>query len=169
VYTVGALVQANHGSRHQLTIAGVPVGKEITDLLAGKPPIPELSKNSSIVVVVGTDLPLLPHQLKRLARRVPIGLARTGAVSEYSSGDIFIAFSTEAHPLEDQSGFYMTRAYNDWKMDPVFEAVAQVVEEAVINVLCAAKTMTGKDGMTAYAMPQDRLLEIMHRYGRLNN
>ncbi len=166
-YTLGALVQANHGSRHQLTIAGVPVGLEITDLVAGKPPIPELSKNSSVVVVLATDLPLLPHQLKRLARRVPIGLARTGAVSEYSSGDIFIAFSTAEYPPEDEAGFHSLQAYNDWKMNDLFEAVAEVVEEAVINVLCAAETMTGKDGVTAHALPYDRLMEVMRKYGRL--
>jgi L-aminopeptidase/D-esterase-like protein len=166
-YTLGALVQANHGSRRQLTIAGVPVGKEITDLIAGKPPIPELTKNSSIVVVLATDLPLLPHQLKRLARRVPMGLARTGAVSEYSSGDIFIAFSTASLGQEDEYGLHTVQAFNDWHMDRLFEAVAQVVEEAVINVLCAAETMTGKDGAIAYALPHDRLTEIMRKYGRL--
>jgi L-aminopeptidase/D-esterase-like protein len=166
-YTLGALVQANHGTRHQLTIAGVPVGKEITDLLSGKPPIPELSKNSSIVVVLASDLPLLPHQIKRLARRVPIGLARTGAISEYSSGDIFIAFSTVPLGSEDEKGLHTVQSFNDWRMDPLFEAVAQVVEEAVINVLCAAETMVGKDGAIAHALPQDRLVELMKKYGRL--
>jgi L-aminopeptidase/D-esterase-like protein len=165
-YTLGALVQANHGSREHLTIAGVPVGRELQDGLPGIPPEGVLQKNSSIIVVIATDLPLLPHQLKRLARRVPLGLARTGAISEYSSGDIFLAFST-AGPCEvGEDGIRHVEAYDDWQMNPFFEACAQAVEEAVVNALAAAETMTGKDGVRVEALPVGRVLEIMRKYGR---
>lgn len=165
-YTLGVLVQANHGNRNELTIAGVPVGKEIPDLMPERPPV-EQAKNSSIIVVVATDLPLLPHQLKRLCRRVPIGLARTGAVSHYSSGDIFIAFSTAEIGAEDENGFRQALSYDDWRLNPFFEALAQAVEEAVINVLCAAETMTGKDGLTVHAMPVERVQAVLRKYNRL--
>jgi D-aminopeptidase len=165
-FTLGALVQANHGSRHQLTIAGVPVGREITDLMPEKPVIPDQTKHSSIVVVLATDLPLLPHQLKRLTRRVPMGLARTGAVSEYSSGDIFLAFSTAEQPAFNEDGFRMQEILNDWHMDNLFEAVAQVVEEAVINVLCAAQTMIGRGGLKVHEMPLERVKDLLIKYCR---
>ncbi len=166
-YTLGVLVQANHGSRKNLVIAGVPVGRELPDGLPGHMPDEVPQKNSSIIVVIATDLPLLPHQLKRLARRVPLGLARTGAVSEYSSGDIFLAFSS-AGPCEvAEDGMRYLQAYDDWRMDPFFEACVQAVEEAVVNALVAAETMTGKDGVTVQALPHQRVQEILGTYGRL--
>ena len=166
-YTLGVLVQANHGSRAELTIAGAPIGKEIPELMPERPPA-EAAKNSSIIVVAATDLPLLPHQLKRLCRRVPIGLARTGAVSHYSSGDIFIAFSTAEIGQEDEHGLRQVATFDDWRMNPFFEALEQAVEEAVINVLCAAETMTGKGGLTVHAMPVERVQEILRKYNRLD-
>jgi D-aminopeptidase len=166
-YTLGALVQANYGSREHLTIAGTPVGRELPDGLSGHLPDEVPQKNSSIIVVIGTDLPLLPHQLKRLARRAPLGLARTGAISSYSSGDIFLAFCS-AGPCEvDEEGMRHLQAYDDWRMDPFFEACVQAVEEAVVNALVAAETMTGKDGVRVQAMPLGKVQEVLRKYGRL--
>ena len=160
-FTVGVLVQANYGLRKQLRIAGVPVGQEI----------PEGSvwgeENDSIVVVVATDAPLLPHQLKRLARRVPLGLARMGSVSGNGSGDIFIAFST-ANPgaWNPEATASLTMLPND-RMGSLFEATVQATEEAVVNALVAAETMTGADNHKVLALPHDRLREILKKYGRL--
>ena len=166
-FTIGSLVQANHGSRHQLMIAGVPIGKEITELMPHRPPPTQQTRNSSIVVIIATDLPLLPHQLKRLARRVPLGLARTGAVSEYSSGDIFLAFSTSEAGPEDENGIRSQLVFNDWKMDPFYEALEQSVEESIINTLIAAETMEGVNQNKVYALPKDRLRGILKKYNRL--
>ena len=160
-FTVGVLVQANYGLRKQLRIAGVPVGQEI----------PEGSvwgeENGSIIVVVATDAPLLPHQLKRLARRVPLGLARMGSVSGNGSGDIFIAFST-ANPgaWNPEATASLTMLPND-RMGALFEATVQATEEAVVNALVAAETMTGADNHKVLALPHDRLREILKKYGRL--
>jgi D-aminopeptidase len=175
-FTVGVLVQANHGSRSQLMIAGVPVGQEIRDLMpenlpqesSAQVPVETGVKTSSIIAIVATDLPLLPHQLKRLARRVPLGLARTGAVSEYTSGDIFLAFSNADPGKVNQEGFRSAITYDDWRLDPFFEAVVQATEEAVVNALLAAETMTGINGYTVYALPHDRLRILLRKYNRLN-
>jgi len=165
-YTVGALVQANYGSRELLTIAGAPVGREIPDLM---PVVSEKEGGSgSIIVAVATDAPLLPHQLKRLARRVPLGISRVGGISSDGSGDIFIAFSTAnpgAHGIEKVSELRMLS--ND-RMSPLFLATAQATEEAIVNALVAAETMTGIDGNTVYALPHDRLVEVLRKYNRLN-
>jgi D-aminopeptidase len=159
-YTVGVLVQCNFGARRLLRIAGVPVGYEIP-LDTHRPDV------GSIIVVVATDAPLLPHQLKRIARRVTLGLGRLGSISGNGSGDIFIAFST-ANPnagLATRSSNVQMLA-ND-QMDSLFEATVQATEEAVVNAMIAAKTMTGINGHTVEALPHDRLCEVLRKYNRL--
>jgi D-aminopeptidase len=159
-YTVGVLVQCNCGRRPQLTIAGVPVGREI-------PEHPAYGDTGSIIIVVATDAPLLPHQLKRLARRASLGLARTGSTSGDGSGDIFIAFSTANPQASKSKGIAdLTMLPND-QMNPLFEATVQATEEAIINALVAAETMTGFDGHTVIALPQTRLQEVLKKYHRL--
>lgn len=166
-YTVGILVQANYGSRQNLRVAGVPVGMEIPDLLPQKYPDVEAQKNSSIIAVVATDCPLLPHQLKRLCKRVPLGIARVGGNGDNWSGDIFVAFSTAALGNPDQLGIRAVELYPNEKMDALFEAVAQATEEAILNALVAAETMTGIDGHTVFALPTARLQEVMQKYNRV--
>ena len=165
-YTVGVLVQANFGSKRQLRIAGVPVGEE----LAGQPAAAGGSSQEdlgSIIVVVGTDAPLLPHQLKRLARRVPLGLARTGSTSGNGSGDIFIAFSTaNGAGFGGRAPVPVTMLPND-AMSPLFDATVQATEEAIVNALVAAETMTGVNGRTVTALPHDRVRELLRKYNRL--
>ena len=166
-YTVGVLVQANFGSKRQLTIAGVPVGKELSrDASAQRDGASEDS--GSIIVVVATDAPLLPHQLKRLARRVPLGLARTGSTSGNSSGDIFIAFSTAnanaATTADDISGIQMI---SNRRISFLFTATVEATEEAVINALIAAETMTGADGHKIESIPHEQLKAILKKYNRL--
>jgi len=164
-YTVGVLVQCNYGSRAGLTIAGVPVGREIPDLL------PEVTFGAqgegSIIVVVATDAPLLPHQLKRLARRVPIGIGRMGGIGSNGSGDIFIAFSTanpNAWNRDDATTIEMLP--ND-RMSGLFDATAGATEEAITNAMVAAETMVGFNGNTVYGLPHDRLREALRKYNRL--
>jgi L-aminopeptidase/D-esterase-like protein len=172
-YVVGVLVQANMGKRDQLLVAGVPVGHEISmkdsDLLP-----PERTRDSgSIIAVIATDAPLLPHQLKRIAKRATIGLGRTGAIGGDSSGDIFIAFSTaNAQIVGLQNGDVgdlrsVVMLPND-ALDPLFEATIESTEEAIINALVAAGTMTGANGRTVMALPHDRLKQILANYGRAN-
>jgi L-aminopeptidase/D-esterase-like protein len=167
-YTVGVLVQANHGLRRQLLIAGVPVGLEIPlDEKASRAPVSAAGDEGSIIIVVATDAPLLPHQLKRLARRASLGLARTGSVSGNGSGDIFIAFSTANPQADDTSGLAgLTMLPND-RMNPLFEATVQATEEAIINALVAAETMTGVDNHKVDAIPHDLLRKVMKDYNRL--
>ena len=165
--TVGVLVQANHGRRARLTIAGVPVGREIPDLMPfdpGKEDRPDEGAGS-IIVVVATDAPLLPHQLKRLARRAPLGIGLVGGLGENSSGDIMLAYST-ANPgaAGNKTQSLMMLANND--INPLFEATVQATEEAIVNALVAAETMEGVKGRVVQALPHDRLLEIMAKYGR---
>jgi len=160
-YTVGVLVQANHGRRQQLLVAGLPVGEEIRE---GAAPGDEMG---SILIVVATDAPLLPHQLERLARRAALGLARTGAVAGNGSGDLFLAFSTANPGAGDGEGLpALTMLPND-RMDPLFEATVGATEEAIVNALVAARTMTCFRGRTVTALPHDRLREILQRHGRL--
>lgn len=166
-YTVGALVQANFGRRFQLTVAGVPVGRHITEnapLTNGENPFRE---QGSIIIIVATDAPLLPHQLKRIAKRAGIGLARTGGMAGNSSGDMFLAFST-ANPIAAQpaDGIVELKMIPNESLDPLFWATAYATEEAIINALVAAETMTGRDGLTIHALPHDRLCEVMKQYGR---
>lgn len=167
VYTLGVLVQANYGSRKSLTIAGVPVGREIADRMPLMDPIRPHEDRGSIIVVVATDAPLLPHQLKRLARRVPIGISRLGGYGSNGSGDIFLAFSTanpgSAHRERDQ---LVTMIPND-KMTPLFEATAQATEESILNALVAAETMIGKNNTTVYELPEAEVIELLKKYGRL--
>jgi L-aminopeptidase/D-esterase-like protein len=158
-YTVGVLVQANFGLRHQLRVAGVPVGQELRDGLVYS------KETGSIIIVVATDAPLLPHQVKRLARRAALGLARTGSVAGNGSGDLFIAFST-ASTGEGSSPVTVTMLPNE-RAGPLFEATVGATEEAIVNALVAARTLTGKGGRTVHALPHDRLREILRRHLRL--
>jgi L-aminopeptidase/D-esterase-like protein len=163
-YTVGVLVQANFGYRHQLMIAGVPVGREFTEDAAQRSGDED---GSSIIVVIATDTPLLPHQMKRLARRASLGLARTGATSNNFSGDIFIAFSTANPGAGGGEGLVELRMMPNGKLNPIFQATVQATEEAIINALVAAETMTGRDNHTIVALPHDRLREVLKKYNRL--
>jgi L-aminopeptidase/D-esterase-like protein len=165
-FTLGVLVQANYGTREALTIAGVPVGREVTGAARERLPEPPGDRDGSIIVVVATDAPLLPHQLERLARRVPMGIARLGGTASNGSGDIFIAFSTANPGSAATSG----RTTLDWlpndDLNPFFVATVEATEEAIVNALVAAQTMTGARG-TVHALPHDQLREILRRYNRL--
>ncbi|MEK7727258.1 MAG: P1 family peptidase, partial [candidate division KSB1 bacterium] len=157
-YVVGVLVQANFGLRPQLRIAGVPVGMEITEGAY------RTREAGSIIIVVATDAPLLPHQIKRLARRAALGLARTGTVSGNGSGDIFIAFSTaNLAAAEAKTVANVTMLPNE-RMNPLFEATVQATDEAIINALVAAETMTGVDDHKVIALPHERLSVVMKKY-----
>lgn len=161
-YTVGVLVQCNFGVHHLLRIAGAPVGYE----LSGKPVWD--ADTGSIIVIVATDAPLLPNQMKRIARRVTLGLGRLGSISGDGSGDIFIAFST-ANPgagMEQEHPVPVQMLPND-RMDALFEATVQATEEAVVNAMIAAKTMAGADGHVVEALPHDKLREVLKKYNRL--
>jgi D-aminopeptidase len=166
-YTVGVLVQCNYGSRQNLRIAGIPVGREISseDPYAYQPS--EISERGSIIVVVATDAPVLSHQLKRLARRVSLGLGRNGSISGDGSGDIFIAFST-ANPRADGGKKVVDLKFlpND-ALDPIFAATVQATEEAIINAMVAAKTMTGIENHKVIGLPHDRLRDVLKKYNRL--
>lgn len=162
-YTVGVLVQANYGVRSQLTIAGVPVGKEIRDLM---PRVRE-GDGGSIIVVIATDAPLLPHQLKRLAERASLGIGKTGGMGANSSGDIFVAFSSANPDAYDSSSLAkLEMVPNDW-INPLFTATVQATEEAIINAMIAAETMEGVNGNTVYAIPHERLRSVLKKYNRL--
>jgi D-aminopeptidase len=160
-YTVGVLVQCNYGDRDQLRVAGVPVGQEIQD---------EKVRNKdvgSIIVVVATDAPLIPTQLTRIARHVTMGLARDGSYAANGSGDIFVAFSTaNAGAIALNGPHQITMLPND-SLDPIFLATVQATEEAVVNALVAAETMTGINNRTVIALPHDRLREVLKKYNRL--
>ncbi|HTQ54913.1 MAG TPA: P1 family peptidase [Bryobacteraceae bacterium] len=167
-YTVGVLVQCNCGRRALLHIAGVPVGREIT----GNVPYAANYRRpgedvGSIIIVVATDAPLLPHQIKRLARRASLGLARTGSISGNESGDIFIAFSTANPDAGKSSGVAAVTMLANDDMDPLFEATAQATEEAIVNAMVGAETMTGFEGHTVIALPHDRLQELLRKYNRV--
>jgi D-aminopeptidase len=168
-YTVGALVQANFGAREQLTIAGVPVGREIAEQKAyeERPRRGPSQDTGSIIVVLATDAPLLPHQLKRLARRASIGIARTGGMSSNESGDIFIAFSTANSGAGAATGVPSVKMIPNDRITPFFDAAAEATEEAIVNALVAAQTMTGANDRRAIALPHDRLVALLARYNRL--
>lgn len=165
-YTVGVLVQANFGRRNQLRIAGVPVGAEITEgglsLLDGSP----REDVGSIIIVVATDAPLISNQLKRLARRAALGVARTGSTSGNGSGDIFIAFSTANAGASKPEGTVQVSMLANDGMNSLFEATVQATEEAIVNALIAAETMIGVDGHKVIALPHDRLKQVMKKYNR---
>jgi L-aminopeptidase/D-esterase-like protein len=187
-YTVGVLVQCNYGIRRDLRIAGVPVGEEIPDLagcVANTDPLPAGSQRQrctdaaaaaprddaeqgSIIVVVATDAPLLPHQLKRIATRVSLGIGRQGGFGGNSSGDIFIAFSTaNARAWFDDKPVTDVKMLPNDRITPLFQATAQATEAAITNALLAAETTTGANDLRIYAMPVDRMLAAMSKYGRL--
>ncbi|HXK08519.1 MAG TPA: P1 family peptidase [Vicinamibacteria bacterium] len=159
--TLGVLVQANFGLRRQLTIAGVPVGREITEGTFRD------EESGSIIAVVATDAPLLPHQLARLARRVAMGLARTGSVSMNGSGDLFLAFSTANPGLATAKAATAATVLPNDAMNPLFAATVQATEEAIVNALVAGRTMEGIDGHRVLGLPHDRLCQILAKYGRL--
>ena len=167
-FTVGALVQCNCGSRRQLRIGGLPVGEEISAGMPRASAAPGYREDTgSIIIVVATDAPLLPHQTQRLARRATIGLARTGSTSGNGSGDIFIAFST-ANPgaAAAKAAANVAMMPND-SLNPVFEGAVQAVEEAIVNAMVGAETMKGFHGNTVFALPHDRLREVLRKYNRL--
>ena len=168
-YTVGVLVQCNYGLRQHLRIAGVPVGAEIPDLMparvAGEAGDAS-TETGSIIVVVATDAPLLPHQLKRVVTRVAVGVSRMGGFGGNSSGDIFVAFSTANPRVYGDSGIARVEMIPNARINPLFYATAQATEEAIVNALLAAETMTGADDTRVYALPLDRLRAAMAKYGR---
>ncbi|MBB4105728.1 DmpA family aminopeptidase [Allorhizobium borbori] len=167
-YMLGVLVQANHGQRDWLTIAGVPVGKHLTD----DTPQSQLKERGSIIVVIATDLPMMPHQLKRLARRAAIGIGRNGTPGGNNSGDIFLAFSTaNAHAMPHRMPGHLTvEIVADEPLDPVYLATVDAVEEAVVNAMLAAETLGGTphDKLIVKAIDHEALLRVLAHYGRLN-
>jgi L-aminopeptidase/D-esterase-like protein len=173
-YRVGALVQANHGVRPRLRIAGVNVGEEIPSSQ-----VPTPKEGGSIVVLLATDAPLLSHQLERIARRCGMGIAMSGSFAGNGSGDLFLAFSTanEAGVREEPArrgqrtppSTHRVEMLPNAQMDPLFAATVDATDEAVINALVTAETMEGFDGHTVYALPHDRVREILGRYGRLKS
>ncbi|MDA8970155.1 P1 family peptidase [Flavobacteriaceae bacterium] len=170
-YTVGALVQSNFGAKRNLSIAGVPVGVELKDTLNsvfnGPPKSRRQEGDGSIIVIIATDVPLLPHQLKRIAQRIPLGIGIVGGRGSNGSGDIFLAFSTANEGAFNRDDIAsITSMPNDLLM-PVFEATVQVVEEAIINAMIAAETMEGINGNTSYAIPHDVLVETLQKYNRI--
>ena len=185
-YTVGVLVQCNYGLRRDLRVAGVPVGEEIADLMPCvanadtrlRPQAPrcgaqgsrsgtnESVEQGSIIVVVATDAPLLPHQLKRLVNRVALGIGRTGGFGGNGSGDIFVAFSTANARVATDTGVTRVEMLPNPRMNPLFYATVQATEEAIVNALLAAETMTGADDYRVYALPRDRLMAALKKYGR---
>jgi L-aminopeptidase/D-esterase-like protein len=166
-YTVGVLVQCNYGRRQNLRIAGIPVGADIfgEDPWAFVPS--DIAERGSIIVVVATDAPLLPHQLKRIARRVTLGLGRNGSTAGNGSGDIFIAFSTANPEASDAEHVVNLKMVPNDLLDPLFIATVQATEEAVVNALIAAEDMTGIDDHHVTALSHSKLREVLARHGRL--
>jgi D-aminopeptidase len=166
-WTVGVILQANQGQRTQLRVRGVPVGMKITTEEIPDPYASfwsTLTGSSSIIVVIATDAPLLPHQCRRLAQRATLGVARLGGLGENTSGDIFLAFSTANEGLyqgKEDGKPMQVRMLPDNYLNPLFEAVADATEEAILNALCMATSITGIDGHTAHALPLDRLVQVM--------
>ena len=169
-YTVGVLVQANFGSRDQLIVDGVPVGREMAKELLPEVKSegqPNLNHEGSVIVVIATDAPLSSRQLERLARRASLGLARTGTSSGNTSGDIFLAFSTaNVLPQQDPPKVLDAKLLSTDEINPVFRAVVEATEESVVNALMKAETMTGINGNTIHALPYERLADVMAKYGR---
>ena len=174
VFTIGVLVQSNFGVRDDLVIDGVPVGREITDLRLERGD--QVKKDGSIIVVAATDAPFSDRQLRRIANRAMLGLARAGGIGRHSSGDILIAFSNapenrtrrmvDRYAVAPADVLLQRTQINDVAIDPFFQATVEATSEAIGNALVAAETMTGRDGHVAHALPHDRLVEIMGRYGR---
>jgi len=177
-YTVGVLVQSNFGVKSQLTIAGVPVGKELADTLnikiydepsAENKLKSEWSEQGSIIVVVATDAPLLPHQLKRIAQRVSLGIGKVGGIGGNGSGDIFIAFSTANKNAFSNTDEEQVQTMPNEKMNALFTATIEATEEAIINAIFAGQTMEGINGNKVYGLPIDRVVQIMKQYNRIKN
>jgi L-aminopeptidase/D-esterase-like protein len=172
-YRLGVLVQTNFGIRPQLTVAGVPVGREIPEApgeQTGRTTRADVRGGAdagSIIVVIATDAPLLPHQLKRIARRASLGIARTGGIASHTSGDIFIAFSTANRGAGAPDGVPALKILPNEHMTPFFQATVEATEEAIINALVAAETMTGADDHAVVALPHDRLVALLRKYNRL--
>lgn len=170
-YTLGVLVQSNFGSKRNLNIAGVHVGRELKDTLNYKFNAPPNSRrqegDGSIIVIVATDAPLLPHQLKRIAQRVPLGVGIVGGRGSNGSGDIFLAFSTANEKAFNRAENTTVETIANDRITPLFEATVQAVEEAIINAMVAAETMEGINGNTAYALPHDLLVDILKKYKKI--
>lgn len=166
-YTVGVLVQANYGLRDSLRIAGVPVGQFLRNDRVYTEPNPLAGDTGSIIIVVATDAPLLPHQLKRLARRAGMGLARMGSYAGNGSGDLFVAFSTANAGALDGGELEQAAFVGNDRMDPLFEATVQATEEAITNAMVAARDMQGHDGNYAKAIDHAALVDVLRRHGRL--
>lgn len=170
-YTIGAIVQANFGAKRNLSIAGVPVGIELKDTLNYELYAPPISRrqegDGSIIVIVATDVPLLPHQLKRVAQRIPLGVGIVGGRGSNGSGDIFLAFSTANESAFNRDEMTTVETMSNDLLMPVFEATVQAVEEAIINAMIAADTMEGINGNKAYAIPHDLLIETLKKYNRI--
>jgi L-aminopeptidase/D-esterase-like protein len=170
-YTVGVLVQSNFGRKKSLTIAGVPVGKELMDTLNNELKLPpqhyRKEGDGSIIVVVATDAPLLPHQLKRIAQRVPLGIGIVGGRGTNGSGDIFIAFSTANANAFQRNDFTKVDELPNDLIDPLFEATVQAVEEAITNAMVAAETMEGINGNKSYALPHQLVIDLLRKYNRI--
>ena len=171
-YILGALVQANFGAKFNLTIAGVPVGRELKDTLnyvMKKPPMSNRQEgDGSIIVVIATDAPLLPHQLKRVAQRVPLGIGNVGGRGSNGSGDIFIAFSTANENAFNRKEIVQIESLPNDQMNWIFQSTVQAVEEAIINAMVAAEDMEGINGNKAYAIPHDLLIGTLKEYNRIN-
>ncbi|REF28221.1 L-aminopeptidase/D-esterase-like protein [Xenorhabdus cabanillasii] len=168
-YTVGVLVQGNFGFRDDLIISGIQIGKEIQDIT----PIyygdkKKIKDAGSIIAVVATDAPLAPHQLEKIAKRVSLGLAKVGGVARNTSGEIFIAFSTANNSTFSREDIKTVEILPNDKLDPLYEATINATEEAIINAMFAAKTMVGRNGNTSYAIPKDRVREILKKYNLLS-
>lgn len=165
-FTVGALVQANYGTRSALHIAGVPIGQQLKAELGDEPSVE--GDNGSIIIVIATDAPLLATQLDRIAKRAGLGLARMGSFAGNGSGDIFVSFSTANAKAMGGAEFLHAEFLDNGRLDPLFEATAQATEEAIVNAMIAARDMTGEAGHSARALPHDALVRILKDYGRLN-
>jgi L-aminopeptidase/D-esterase-like protein len=167
-FTVGVLVQANYGLRPQLRVAGAPVGLEIPDLMPEGRDEGDGDGDGSIIIVIATDAPVLPHQLKRIAKRASLGLGRNGSIASNGSGDIFIAFSTFHKNIgTEEGGLHDLKMLGNADLNPLFRATVEASEEAVVNAMVAAETITGKNGLKVYAIPHDRLREALRKYNRL--
>jgi len=170
-YTIGVLVQSNFGQKKNLTIDGVPIGLELKDTLNSV--VHKLAQShyqegdGSIIVVLATDAPLLPHQLKRIAQRIALGVGKVGGRGENGSGDIFIAFSTANENAFNRQKVVSVKQFPNDEINPLFEGTVQAVEEAIINAMVAADTMVGVNGNTTYALPHDKVIELLKKYGRI--
>jgi D-aminopeptidase len=166
-HIVGVLIQANHGLRDTLRVAGVPVGQQLREHRVYSEANESASETGSIIIVIATDAPLLPHQLKRIARRAALGLGRMGSNSDNGSGDIFVAFSTaNAVPLRG-APLSLAEFMSNSELDPLFRATVQATEEAIVNAMVAARDMKGADGHYAIALPHADLVALLEHYGRL--